>query len=74
MDYELLKMGQGVLMVSSKKKLLWNLLEWADKTHTKSQTVYRWDSYPPEYEALIYTNIQSGARKTGPASHRPTWA
>jgi hypothetical protein len=40
MDYELQKMGQKVLMVSS-RKLFWKLHIWADKTHTKSQTVYQ---------------------------------
>jgi hypothetical protein len=34
-------MGQEVLMVSSEKNKFWNLHEWADKTHTKSQTVYQ---------------------------------
>jgi len=58
MDYELLKMGPEVLMVSSKKTILeFAWMGW--------QNIYKISNSspggiqnPPEYEALIYTNIQ----------------
>jgi hypothetical protein len=58
MDYELWKMGQVVLMVSS-RKLLWKLHIWAEKnTYKISDSLPDGIQNPPEYEALTYTNIQ----------------
>lgn len=58
MDYELLKMGQEVLMASSKKKISVICMNGLTKHIQNLRQFTRWGSNPPEYEALIYTNIQ----------------
>jgi len=59
MEYELLKMGQEVLTVSSKKKKNSGICMNGLTKHIQNLRQFtRWGSNPPEYEALIYTNIQ----------------
>jgi hypothetical protein len=58
MGFELLKMGKEVLIVSSKKKKSGICMNGLKKHVQNLRQFTRWDSNPPEYEALIYTNIQ----------------